>query len=49
LFTPAPETPVRHLGYNRELGILLSNAHIVAAISATLIYLNGPPPGARSP
>jgi cardiolipin synthase A/B len=27
---------VASLGYNRELGILLSNAHIVAAMSATL-------------
>ena len=27
---------VASLGYNRELGILISNAHIVAAMSATL-------------
>jgi cardiolipin synthase A/B len=27
---------VASLGYNRELGILISNAHIVAAVSATL-------------
>ena len=42
------------LGYNRELGILISNAHIVAAMSATLArdYARAaaysPPPASRS-
>jgi cardiolipin synthase A/B len=45
---------VASLGYNRELGILISNAHIVAALSATLArdYAGAtaysPPPGSRS-
>ncbi len=45
---------VASLGYNRELGILISNAHIVAAVSATLAgdYAEAgaysPPPPARS-
>ena len=45
---------VASLGYNRELGILISNAHIVAAMSATLAgdYARAaaysPPPASRS-
>jgi cardiolipin synthase A/B len=45
---------VASLGYNRELGILISNAHIVAAVSATLAgdYARAaaysPPPPSRS-